>query len=88
MQRFVVMCSKYCIRTDLGHNLTRMDTCTAILEYSNFPNTFFEDLHPSLFLIFIYCTNTSTIDGDYKQYSNILYTLFYTEKILTRKLQV
>jgi len=46
VQRFVVMCSEYCMRTDLGHNLTRMERCTAISEYSNFPDTFFENLHP------------------------------------------
>jgi hypothetical protein len=83
MQRFVVMCSEYCMRMDLGHNLTRMDRHTAISEYSNFPNTFFENLHPSLVLIFIYCTENYTTDEGYKQYSNILYTS-YNEKFLTK----
>ena len=35
VHRFVVMCSEYYVRTDLGHNLTRMDRRTAISEYSN-----------------------------------------------------
>ena len=83
MQRSVVMCSEYYMRTDLGHNLTRMDRCTAISEYSNFPNTSFENLHPSMVLVFIYCTDNSNTDEVYKQYSNILYTS-YIKKILIK----
>jgi hypothetical protein len=73
--------------TDMGHNLTRMDRHTAISESSNFPNTFFEFLHPSLVFVFIYCTDNSTSDEGYKQYSNILCTS-YIEKFLTKKFQV
>jgi len=85
VHRFVVMSSEYCMRMDLGHNLTRMDRCTAISEYGNFPNTFFKNLHPSLVFTFTYCTDNSTTDEAYKQYSNILYTS-YTKKFLTKKI--
>ena len=79
------MCSEYYMRTELGQNLTRMDRRTAISEYSNFPNTFLENLHPSLVLKFIYCTDNSTNDEANKRYNNILYTS-YTEKFLTKKI--
>jgi len=48
---------------------------------------FFENLHPFLVLMFIYCTDNSTTDEAYKQYSNILYTS-YTKNFLPKKLQV
>lgn len=70
MQRSVVMCSEYYMRTDLGHNLTRMDRCTAISEYSNFllwESSSFNGLG-------IYLLQNSTTDEAYKQYSNNLYT--------------